>query len=67
MAACADVPESPEARAARSRRFRAAQELHRQRCSGVVIIALDVDGLPPWRPFTEGDLDRLSLGMHGSS
>jgi hypothetical protein len=64
-----DTPESPAVRAAQARRFQAAWELQRQRCSGVVLITIDVEmGLLPSRPFTDGDLERLcGLGRYGWS
>jgi len=63
-----DIPESPEVRSVVSRRFGAVQAMHRQACSGVVLIMVDVTGLPPsWRPFTEGDLERLCLDLYGGS
>jgi len=64
----ADVPESPEVRSAVSRQFGEAHALHHQACAGVVLITVDVTGLPPfWRPFTTGDLERLSFDLYGRS
>ncbi len=63
-----DIPESPEVRRAVSRKFSAAHRVHREACAGVVLVTVPVTGLPPsWRPFTTGDLERLSLDLYGGS
>jgi len=48
--------------------FEAAQLDHRRSCQGVVLLAVDVIGEPStWRPFTGGDLERLSFDLYGAS
>jgi hypothetical protein len=62
------VPVSPEVLARANAAFAAAQLDHGRHCRGRVLLAVDVIGEPSnCRPFTEGDLQRLSFGLHGAS
>jgi len=62
------VPVSPEVLSRANAAFESAQLDHGRGCRGVVLVAIDVMGEPStWRPFTEGDLERLSFDLYGAS
>ena len=62
------LPASPEVVSRANTEFETAQLGHGRHCHGRVLLAVDVTGEPPtWRPFTEGDLQRLSFHLYGAS